>query len=95
MPTIAKMLVDEFVHYGVDVVFGLPGGEIVEVLDLIRDHGIDFVLVRNENAACFMAETYARLTGKPGVVLTTLGPGATNAYAGVANAYLDRAPSYF
>lgn len=95
MPTIAKMLVDEFVHYGVDVVFGLPGGEIVEVLDLIRDHGIDFVLVRNENAACFMAETVARLTGKPGVVLTTLGPGATNAYAGVANAYLDRAPILF
>ena len=95
MPTIAEMLVDEMVHYEVDVVFGLPGGEIVEVLDLIRDRGIDFVLVRNENAACFMAETYARLTGKPGVVLTTLGPGATNAYAGVANAYLDRAPILF
>ena len=71
---------------------GLPGGENVAVLDAIRNLGIEFVLVKNESSACFMAATEARLTGSLGVALTTLGPGAANAYAGLAHAYLDRAP---
>jgi len=73
-------------------VFGLPGGENAEVLEAMRQQGLEFVLVRNENSAVFMADATARLTGKPGVALTTLGPGAANAYCGLANAYLDRAP---
>ena len=72
--------------------FGLPGGEVVELLDAFRSTGIEFVLVKNESSAVYMADVTARLTGTIGVALTTLGPGATNAYAGVAHAYLDRAP---
>ncbi|MEM7798958.1 MAG: thiamine pyrophosphate-binding protein [Chloroflexota bacterium] len=77
---------------GVAHVFGLPGGASLPLIDGLRRCGIDFILVRNESSAVFMAETTARLTGVPGVVLVTLGPGATNAYAGVANASLDRSP---
>jgi acetolactate synthase-1/2/3 large subunit len=70
----------------------MPGGESVEVLDGLRRRGIWFVLVHNEPSAVFMADATARLTGKPGVCLTTLGPGAANAVVGVAHAYLDRSP---
>jgi acetolactate synthase-1/2/3 large subunit len=73
-------------------VFGLPGGENAETLDAMRREGLEFVLVRNESSAVFMADATARLTGKPGVALVTLGPGAANAYCGMAHAYLDRAP---
>jgi len=76
----------------VDEVFGLPGGENVDLLDAMRRRGIEFVLVRNESSAIFMADTHARLTGGIGVALTTLGPGAANAYAGIAHAWLDRSP---
>ncbi|HET9905442.1 MAG TPA: thiamine pyrophosphate-binding protein, partial [Anaerolineales bacterium] len=92
MPTLAELLANEIVKTGVDVVYGLPGGENVEVLDALRKCGVKFVLVRNESSAIFMADTQARLTGGIGVALTTLGPGATNAYAGMAHAYLDRSP---
>ena len=77
---------------GIDTVFGLPGGETVELLDALRRRAIRFVLAHDESAAAFMAEAWARVTGVPGVCLTTLGPGAANAVAGVAHAYLDRAP---
>ena len=92
MMTVAEYFADQLVHAGVERVYGLPGGENVEILDAIRRRGIDFILVKNESSACFMAATDARLTGKIGVALTTLGPGAANAYAGMAHAYLDRAP---
>ena len=92
MQTIAQFLAQELLAAGVKTVFGLPGGENVEVLDAIREVGIDFILVKNESSACFMADAAARLTGKPGVALTTLGPGATNAYVGLAHAYLERSP---
>ncbi len=92
MPTLAELIAQKLSEAKVDVVFGLPGGENVEVLDVLRQHGIDFVLVCNESSAVFMADAHARLTGKIGVALTTLGPGATNAFAGVAHAFLDRAP---
>jgi len=92
MTTVAEVLAQVLVAEGIDTVFGLPGGENAEVLDAIRREGLDFVLVRNENSAVFMADTTARLTGKPGVALTTLGPGAANVVSGLANAYLDRAP---
>ncbi len=90
--TVAETLVAHLVAAGVETVFGLPGGENVQVMEALRRAGLRFVLVRNENSAVFMADASARLTGKPGVCLTTLGPGATNAVAGVAHAYLERAP---
>ena len=92
MITVADVLAQTLQAAGVDTVFGLPGGENVAVLDALRRYHIRFVLVRNESSAVFMADATARLTGKPGVCLTTLGPGAANAVAGVAHAYLDRAP---
>lgn len=92
MTTVAEYFADQLAKAGVARVYGLPGGENVEILDAIRRRGIDFILVKNESSACFMAATDARLTGVIGVALTTLGPGAANAYAGLAHAYLDRAP---
>jgi len=92
MQTLSELIVQQLADAGVDVVFGLPGGENVEILDALRKRGIDFVLTRNEPSAVFMADVHARLMGGVGVALTTLGPGATNAYAGVAHAWLDRAP---
>ncbi len=92
MPNIADILAQELQNAGVQRVYGLPGGENVEVLDALRKRGIDFLLVANESSACFMAATEARLTGGIGVALTTLGPGASNACAGLAHAHLDRAP---
>ncbi|MCY4540040.1 MAG: thiamine pyrophosphate-binding protein [Chloroflexi bacterium] len=92
MTTIAEYLAKQLSIAGIRTVYGLPGGENVEILEAIRMQGIDFVLVRNESSACFMAAASARLTGIPGLAITTLGPGATNAYAGFAHAYLDRAP---
>ena len=92
MKTVAEYLAGKLRAAGVERVYGLPGGENVVLLEAIRQQGIDFLLVKNESSACFMAATEARLTGKMGVALTTLGPGAANAYAGLAHAHLDRAP---
>lgn len=92
MATVAEYLAAQLIDAGVERVYGLPGGENVEILEAIRQRGIDFVLVKNESSACFMAATEARLGGKIGVALTTLGPGAANAAAGLAHAQLDRAP---
>ncbi len=92
MLTVAEFLVNQLQSAGVERVYGLPGGENVALLDALRKCGIDFVLVKNESSACFMAATEARLTGGIGVALTTLGPGAANAFAGLAHAHLDRAP---
>ena len=92
MPSVADVLAQTLRESGIDIVFGLPGGENVEVVDSLRRHNIRFVLVHNESSAVYMADVTARLTGRPGVCLTTLGPGATNAMAGVGHAWLDRAP---
>ena len=92
MTTVAHILAHRLQQAGVEIVFGLPGGETVELVDELRKTGIRFVLVHSESSAVFMADATARLTGKPGVCLTTLGPGAANAVAGVAHAYLDRSP---
>ncbi len=92
MPTIADSLAQQLFDAGVRRVYGLPGGENVEALDALWRRGIEFILVANESSACFMAAAEARLSGGIGVALTTLGPGASNACAGLAHAYLDRAP---
>lgn len=90
--TVAEVVAATLHAAGVRVVFGLPGGETIELLDALRRVGIDFVLVANESSALFMADAHARVLGGVGVCLTTLGPGATNALMGCAHAYLDRAP---
>ena len=77
---------------GIETVFGLPGGANLPLLAALRRNNIRFVLVRNESSAVYMADVTARLTGKPGVCIVTLGPGAANSLVGVAHAYLDRAP---
>ena len=92
MVTVAAYLADQLKAAGVERVYGLPGGENVEILEALRQRGLDFILVKNESSACFMAATDARISGKIGVALTTLGPGAANAAAGLAHAHLDRAP---
>lgn len=90
--TVAQAIVDRIHAVGVRTVFGLPGGEVVEILEAIRRKDMRFVLVHNESSALFMADAYSRLKGVPGVCLTTLGPGATNATMGLAHAHLDRSP---
>ena len=77
---------------GVEYIFGIPGEENLDFLDSLRDSSIKLVLTRHEQAAAFMAATYGRLTGRPGVCLSTLGPGATNLVTGAAYAQLGAMP---
>jgi len=77
---------------GVEYVFGIPGEENLDVMDALLDSPIKFVTTRHEQGAAFMADVYGRLTGKAGVCLATLGPGATNLITGVADANMDHAP---
>jgi acetolactate synthase I/II/III large subunit len=88
----AKLLVKCLENEGVEYVFGLPGEENLHVLEALQDSSIQFITTRHEQGAAFMADVYGRLTGKAGVCLSTLGPGATNLMTGVADANLDRAP---
>jgi acetolactate synthase I/II/III large subunit len=90
--TVARVLVSCLEAEGVEVVFGLPGEEILHVIDALADSSIRFVTTRDERGAAFMADTYGALTGKAGVCLATLGPGAINLLLGVANAHLDSHP---
>jgi len=84
----ADIVVDVLIKEGVDTVFGLPGGAIMEVYDALFDAPFRNVLTRHEQAACHMADGYARATGKVGVVIATSGPGATNLVTGLATAYI-------
>lgn len=77
---------------GVKYIFGIPGEENLNIMDSLLDSSIIFIQTRHEQAAAFMADIYGRLTGKPGVCLSTLGPGATNLVTGVADANMDSAP---
>ena len=77
---------------GIERVFGLPGGEVLVLMEELRRSGIDFVLMRHEANAGLAAAVYGKLRRQPGVVLTTLGPGAANLMLPMANAYLDREP---
>lgn len=77
---------------GVEYIFGVPGEENADVMISLLDSPIQFIICRHEQGAAFMADLYGRLTGKPGVCLATLGPGATNLVTGVANANMDRSP---
>nr|WP_218845089.1 biosynthetic-type acetolactate synthase large subunit [Novosphingobium marinum] len=89
----ANILVESLVRQGVEFVFGYPGGAVLPIYDaLFDDERIRHILVRHEAGAAHAAEGYARSTGKPGVVLVTSGPGATNAVTGIADAYMDSIP---
>ena len=89
----ADILVEALCDLGVEVIFGYPGGAVLPIYDaLFRSTRIRHVLVRHEQAATHAAEGYARSTGKPGVVLVTSGPGATNAVTGITDALLDSIP---
>lgn len=90
--TTAELLVKCLENEGVQYVFGLPGEENLHVLEALRNSSIQFITTRHEQGAAFMADVYGRLTGKAGVCLSTLGPGATNLMTGVADADQDRAP---
>ena len=89
----ASILVESLVARGVEFVFGYPGGAVLPIYDaLFGDQRIRHILVRHEAGAAHAAEGYARSTGKPGVVLVTSGPGATNAVTGIADAFMDSIP---
>ncbi len=89
----ASILVESLVRQGVEFVFGYPGGAVLPIYDaLFNDSRIRHILVRHEAGAAHAAEGYARSTGKPGVVLVTSGPGATNAVTGIADAFMDSIP---
>ena len=89
----AEMVVEALKDQGVEMVFGYPGGAVLPIYDaLFQSEGIVHVLVRHEQGAVHAAEGYARSTGKPGVVLVTSGPGATNAVTGIADALMDSIP---
>ncbi|MEM9150707.1 MAG: acetolactate synthase large subunit [Cyanobacteria bacterium P01_F01_bin.3] len=88
----AELLVRCLENEGVKYIFGLPGEENLQLLQALKKSSIQFITTRHEQGAAFMADVYGRLTGKAGVCLSTLGPGATNLMTGVADANLDRAP---
>ena len=88
----AELLIKCLENEGVEYIFGLPGEENMAVLNALEHSSIKFITTRHEQGAAFMADVYGRLTGKPGVCLSTLGPGATNLMTGVADANLDCAP---
>lgn len=88
----SELLVQALQQEGVRYIFGLPGEETLDLLDAIRKSPINFITCRHEQAAAFMAATYGRLTGEPGVVLSTLGPGATNLLTGIGYAQLGAMP---
>ncbi|MEM6387349.1 MAG: acetolactate synthase 3 large subunit [Pseudomonadota bacterium] len=89
----AAMVVNALKDQGVEVVFGYPGGAVLPIYDeIFQQNEIRHVLVRHEQGAVHMAEGYARSTGKPGVVLVTSGPGATNAVTGLTDALMDSIP---
>lgn len=89
---VAQKLVECLAAEGVEYIFGIPGEENLEVIEAIAESPIRFITTRHEQGAAFMADVYGRLTGKAGVCLATLGPGATNLITGVADANSDGAP---
>jgi acetolactate synthase-1/2/3 large subunit len=90
--SVSRLLVACLENEGVEVVFGLPGEETIQLVHALSESSIRFVTVRDERGAAFMADAYGQLTGRAGVCLATLGPGAINLLLGVANAQLDGHP---
>ncbi|MFP4006319.1 MAG: thiamine pyrophosphate-binding protein, partial [Candidatus Hadarchaeia archaeon] len=95
MPEItgAKALIESLKEEGVETIFGIPGGAMIDVYDaLYQEEKINHILCRHEQGAAHAADAYARVTGKPGVCMATSGPGATNLTTGIANANMDSSP---
>ncbi len=90
--TVAEVIASFLVRQGVRRAYGVTGGEMLPVLDALQRRGIEFVLTHHEAAAAYMADTEGQLTGRPGVCIGTLGPGAANLFAGLAQATLERSP---
>ncbi|CAA6820180.1 MAG: Acetolactate synthase large subunit (EC [uncultured Thiotrichaceae bacterium] len=88
----AELFIQCLENEGIEYIFGIPGEENLDVMDALRDSKIQFLTVRHEQGAAFMADVYGRLTGRAGVCMATLGPGATNLITGFADANMDRAP---
>ena len=89
----AQIVVQSLIDEGVEYIFGYPGGAVLHLYDaLFQQDELKHILVRHEQGATHAADGYARATGKPGVVLVTSGPGATNAVTGIATAYMDSIP---
>src|SRR6201993_4218069 len=92
MPKGSDLLVAALENEGVDRIFGVPGQENLDAVESLRNSKIELILTRHEQAAAFMAATHGRLTGKPGVCISTLGPGALNLATGAAYAHLGAMP---
>ena len=89
----AEIIIESLKAEGVEFVFGYPGGAVLHIYDAFdKQEAVQHILVRHEQGATHAADGYARATGKPGVVLVTSGPGATNAVTGIATAYMDSVP---
>src|SRR5450432_4765275 len=88
----SDLLVAALENEGVDRIFGVPGEENLDVVESLRKSSIKLILTRHEQGAAFMAATYGRLTGKPGVCITTLGPGALNLTTAAAFAHVGAMP---
>jgi acetolactate synthase-1/2/3 large subunit len=88
----SDLLVKCLENEGVRYIFGVPGEETLDLMESLRTSAIHFVLTRHEQTAAFMADAYGRFTGRAGVCIATLGPGATNLLTGVADAFLDKSP---
>ncbi|MGN7295671.1 acetolactate synthase large subunit [Ferdinandcohnia sp. SAFN-114] len=88
----SQMLIEALKRENVEVIFGYPGGAVLNIYDSLYDSGIFHVLTRHEQGGIHAAEGYARISGKPGVVIATSGPGATNIVTGLADAMIDSIP---
>lgn len=88
----AELLIDSLKKQQVEMIFGYPGGAVLPLYDAFYDCDIPHILTRHEQGAIHAAEGYARVTGKPGVVVVTSGPGATNVLTGIADAMSDSIP---
>jgi TPP-dependent 2-oxoacid decarboxylase len=88
----SQVVVEVLKREGVDILFGIPGGQALPLFDAFYDSGLQFVLTRHEQGACHMADGYARASGRAGVCAVTSGPGATNIVTGLATACMDSSP---
>ena len=92
MSSVAEMVAQTLKEAGVDRAFGLPGGEVLHLMEAMRQTGIEFVLCHHEANAGISAAVYGKLRGVPGVAVATLGPGAANLMFALSNSLLDREP---
>ena len=92
MTTTVQDMATAFRDMGTPFIVGHPGGESVELMDAAKALGMRFILMKQEVAGAMLAATWGEITGRPGVCLSTRGPGATNMVNGIAHAFLDRAP---